>query len=378
MVSVILLAAWNSDRFWTDKLKTPLWWVPIFLHSLAKFHKNPNVDEIIVVCKKEKISEYELLKKSFPKIKKIVLWWNLRQISVLNWINEVDGEICLIHNWANPWVTTDEINSVIEWTQKYWACVVLSKTVNTIKIIWDDSFISKTTDREKIVEVQTPQWVNTKKFLELSEKYKNEAFTDDVSVFEKAGEKVKLVKASETNFKITTPMDLAKAEGLVKPSLRIWIWHDSHRFIKKTWENFITLWTVKIKHSHSFEANSDWDVVLHCLCNWIWTAIWEGSLSLYSDEMCKKWVIDSRKYLKHIFEKCKSMWYVIWNISISIEWSEPKLEKHIPEMKEAIGNILNCSPYQIWIAVTSWEKLSDFWKWNGIQAFCNIIAKRVT
>lgn len=372
MISVILLAAWSSKRFWEkDKLKALLWWIPIFLHSLVKFYKNPQINEIIIVTKEEELENYKILQKNFPKIKEVVIWWDERQESVTKWVEKVTNEILLIHNSSNPLVTDIEIEEVINWTIEYWACVPWLKSVNTIKQIDENMMVIKTIPRDNIYWVQTPQWVKTKIFKELIEKYKWKNFTDDVSYFEEAWLPVKLVIASENNFKITTAEDLEKAQSIIRKIIRIWIWHDSHRLFK--WDKKLILWWVEIKSDYYLEWNSDWDVLTHALCNAIWTAIWEWSLSLYSDNMCKEWKTNSMEYLHYIYSEMKKRWYQIWNISISIEWKEPKLEKFIPPIKQNLALHLECTTLQIWIACTSWEWLTSYWKWEWLQCFVNLI-----
>lgn len=384
MVSAILLAWWLSNRFWWNKMKALLWWVPIFLHSLIKFYKNPLITEIVIVAKEEEIEDYKLLQKQFPKIKHIVAWGEERQDSVSKWIEFVSNEVTLIHNWANPLVTDNEINDIINATKEYWASAPWLKSKNTLKTVDEHWFVIKTIDRNYVWEMQTPQWINTDKFRKLLENQEwNTVFTDDVSFFEYAWLPVKITQASEQNFKITTQEDLIKAQSFIKQDLRIGIGHDSHRFYEQgkrreeTKQNSIILWWVQILSDKTIDANSDWDVLIHTICNAIWTAIWEWSLSLYSEEMCKNWITDSSEYLKHIVKSMKSKWYVIWNVSASIEAREPKLEKYIPIMKEKLSELIECSTFQIWIACTSWENLTDFGRGLWIQCFVNVILKKI-
>lgn len=380
MISVILLAGGSSSRFWENKLKALLWWIPVFLYSLLKFHKRGDISEIIIVSSKSEIEDYKILQKQFPKIKFVVEWWKERQFSVQNWLKKISWDFVLIHNWANPLVSDWEIDEVILNTKKYWASVVWKKVQNTIKKIDENWFIISTISRENICEVQTPQWLEVKKFRELIEKYWNNSkkiFTDDVSFFEEENLPVKIVKSSEKNFKITTKEDLKKAETFVRQKIRIWFWHDSHKIIENISWNWMILWWIKISENLEFEWNSDWDVLIHSICNAIWTGIWQWSLSLYSDEMCKKWIKNSEKYLEFIVKEMQKKWYCIGNISASIEWKKPKIEKYIPEIKENLAKNLFCTSFQIWIACTTWEWLTSFWKWEWMQVFVNVILKKI-
>jgi 2-C-methyl-D-erythritol 4-phosphate cytidylyltransferase len=295
MFSVILLAWWKSTRFWQDKVKALLWGVPLFLYSLSLFLNlkiKKKIWEIIIVSNKENLNFFnEIKNNSWWKISKIILWWNHRQNSVLNWVKSSNFNFSIIHNIANPFVSEEEVLSIIKNTKEFWAAAVWNFSKNTIKIIDEKDFSVKTLDRTKLFEMQTPQWITNEIFIKILEKNWKKIFTDDVSVFESEKLSVKLIKAKEWNFKITTKNDLKFAESLLKANLKIWIWHDSHKFSKN--EKFLTIWWVKIEENYGFDANSDWDLVFHSICNAIWTAIWEWSLSLYADEMYKKWIKNS-------------------------------------------------------------------------------------
>jgi 2-C-methyl-D-erythritol 4-phosphate cytidylyltransferase len=62
--------------------------------------------------------------------------------------------------------------------------------------------------------MQTPQTIEFKLAKKAFGKARKDGFigTDDVSLVEKLGKKVKVIEASEFNFKITTPIDLELAE----------------------------------------------------------------------------------------------------------------------------------------------------------------------
>lgn len=378
MFSLILLAGGVSSRFGGgDKLKSLLGWIPVFLHSLARFYRVKDITEIIIVANESSIGDYELLQKDFPKIKHVVKWWAERSDSVRNWMDYVSNDYVLIHNWCNCLVTEKEIDSVMQCTVEYWASCPWKKVVNTVKKVWMDNLVITTVDRSDLYEVQTPQWVNAKQFKLLLRKHVSWTFTDDVSYFEREWLPVKIVEASDQNFKITTTNDLVMANAMHKQDLLCWLGHDSHRFLDCADEyKPLIIWWVEITKELSFEANSDWDVLIHSLCNALWTSIGGWSLSLYADQMCSIWEKSSEAYLAYILNKVNETWYIIWNISISLEWKRPKLEKFIPLIKEQLAKLLGISTYQIWIACTSWEELSDFWKGKWLQCFTMLTLKK--
>ncbi|MFW6272767.1 MAG: 2-C-methyl-D-erythritol 2,4-cyclodiphosphate synthase [bacterium] len=146
--------------------------------------------------------------------------------------------------------------------------------------------------------------------------------------------------------------------------IRTGIGIDSHQFTKN---KKLILAGKLIPDNFGLKANSDGDVIYHSLCNAIGTAIGHGSLSLYSDDMCKNGITDSSKYLLHIFNIAKKKGYKINNISISIECKTPKIESHVIDFKKNIAKILETNVDNIGICATSGEGLTDFGKGKGIQ-----------
>ena len=88
--------------------------------------------------------------------------------------------------------------------------VVPATTINeTVKRVESD-YVLATIDRSKLYLAQTPQVFRYSLILDayLKASSKKECFTDDASVVEAAGYKIKIVDGDPNNIKITTPRDL--------------------------------------------------------------------------------------------------------------------------------------------------------------------------
>ena len=77
------------------------------------------------------------------------------------------------------------------------------KVKDTIKQIAADGVVIKTVKRDDLVQVQTPQGVKIKEYLSALKDKDLSLFTDDVSIFEAAGDKVLTVEGDYKNIKIT-------------------------------------------------------------------------------------------------------------------------------------------------------------------------------
>jgi len=128
------------------------------------------------------------------------------------------GDLILFHNGANPLVPQEEISQAIKAARKYKAALVGQPAKDTIKEVDRKGFIAKTIDKRKIFLAQTPQVIEYK----LAEESFKNAFkdkfygTDDVSLVERIGKKVKAVPGSSKNIKVTTKEDLKIIKAFLK------------------------------------------------------------------------------------------------------------------------------------------------------------------
>ncbi|MFA6423352.1 MAG: 2-C-methyl-D-erythritol 4-phosphate cytidylyltransferase [Patescibacteria group bacterium] len=215
MVYAIILAAGKSKRFGSNKLLVLYNNRPVIYITLEKFQNNPNIDEIIIVANEEMKSSLKNIKKIFPKIKKVVLGGNLRQESVYNGLisikNADDSDVLIIHNGANPFIDKKTIDKCIAQTKKIGAVVTGFPVIDTIKSIDSKKYTSNITDRKNLWHIQTPQvfkYQIIKKAYE-NAKTNNIIATDDSTLVEEIGYKVKIVKCSRNNIKITYKYDLS-------------------------------------------------------------------------------------------------------------------------------------------------------------------------
>jgi 2-C-methyl-D-erythritol 2,4-cyclodiphosphate synthase len=215
--------------------------------------------------------------------------------------------------------------------------------------------------------MHTPQCIRYHIAVKAFKKAEQDNFlgTDDVTLVERLGKKVKIVDSTQENIKITFPKDLEKAR-FIQAGTKIGYGLDSHRFDTQTKD--LILGGVKIENEQGLSANSDGDVILHSLFNALSSAIGEYSISRYADDMYKDGIKDSKEYIKVMKHILKERNYQINNIAIAVEAKKPKLEKYAEKMKEIIAKTLSIGHEQIGITFTTGEELTDFGKGLGIKA----------
>lgn len=227
--SAIVAAAGMSTRFGgaTTKQKTELCGMPILLHTLLAYQNSECIHEIIVVAKKDEIPEWERLCKAFclPKVTKIIEGGDTRQKSVLNGIEAVDkrSRFVAIADGARCLTTPAQIEAVCKAAYKYKAATAAHQSTDTVKIANKDGFIEETTDRNKIWLAQTPQVFKTGMYRAAAYTALKDSFeaTDDNSLVEYIGCRIRLVECGATNIKITTKDDLAVAEAIINERRKV-------------------------------------------------------------------------------------------------------------------------------------------------------------
>ncbi|MGE4213560.1 MAG: 2-C-methyl-D-erythritol 4-phosphate cytidylyltransferase [Anaerotignaceae bacterium] len=211
----VIVAAGSGKRMGGDVSKQflCLGQKPIIVHTVGKFEKIKEIDEIVLVTSLAYIQYVKELKKEFGwKKVTVVEGGKERYNSVLKGIYALseNTQMVLIHDGVRPFVSEKNILDIVEKTQQTGSCILAVPVKDTIKVVDGNGIVMGTPDRGTLWSVQTPQGFK----LELLKKaYQSiddfETVTDDAMVMEKAGYSVAVVTGSYQNIKITTPEDLA-------------------------------------------------------------------------------------------------------------------------------------------------------------------------
>jgi 2-C-methyl-D-erythritol 4-phosphate cytidylyltransferase len=214
--SAIILMAGNSTRYGNkNKNLETLNNQPVILYSINEFIKNKDIDEIIIVTKKEDINK---LSKILPEDKniRITTGGKERRDSVYNGLKIAKNDIVIIHDGARPNIKQSYINNCLKEMANYDGCTVGVKTKDTIKIVNKKNEVVETTERINTYQIQTPQVFKKDILLKLHETNRKENITDDCMLLEQAGYPVKVIDGDYSNLKITTKEDLSILEILMK------------------------------------------------------------------------------------------------------------------------------------------------------------------
>ena len=218
-VGAIVAAAGKGERMGgVDKMFAPLAGRPVLAWVVDTFQHCPLVDQIVVVLAEHHLERGKTLarEQGWSKVTDICPGGQRRQDSVAAGLRQLkDCRWVIIHDGARPLVTEALIEAGLEAAKETGAAVAAVPVTDTIKLASDDGFILGTPPRHSLQAVQTPQVFRFDIITEAHRRAEGMA-TDDASLVERLGYRVKLYMGSYDNIKITTPSDLALAKILVQ------------------------------------------------------------------------------------------------------------------------------------------------------------------
>lgn len=217
---------------------------PLIWYALHAVEESSVIDDCILVTGAEDISyvkEEIVAEYGFSKVTDVVAGGKERYDSVYNGLAAAvengtarhgdkrcapghDGYI-FIQDGARPFLTEEILKRCYDAVRQDHACVAGMPVKDTVKIVDESRFASRTPDRNFLWQVQTPQVFDAPLILSAYERLMREkerliregiSITDDAMAVETFTDcKVRLVEGSYSNMKVTTPEDMAVAEALL-------------------------------------------------------------------------------------------------------------------------------------------------------------------
>jgi 2-C-methyl-D-erythritol 4-phosphate cytidylyltransferase len=222
----ILVAAGRGERMGAERPKAflELAGEPLLLRAARVFDAAPSVGHVVAVVPPAEQDDAWALLAPLRKLRAVVPGGLRRQDSVLEGMKPVpdgfDG-VVLVHDAARPLVDVALVERVAREAAACGAALPVLPLVDTVKRVRDGAVV-ETLDRSELAAAQTPQGF---RFALLGEAYEaafrdGVTITDEAMAVERLGAAVRAVPGSPRNRKITTPEDLAWAEGVLQGILR--------------------------------------------------------------------------------------------------------------------------------------------------------------
>jgi len=215
---VVIAAAGVSQRFGTDKAFLPLAGKPLVAWSVDVCQSCELVSQIVIVLNENNLDlgQKVAMERCWSKVVDVCLGGKRRQDSVRQGLSKLKGcDWVIIHDGGRPFLTLELIQEGLEAAQYTGAAVAAVPVKDTVKRGDDNWMVRETLNRQELWAVQTPQVFRFDIITKAHEQISRDV-TDDASLVEQMGHKVKLYVGSYANIKITTPEDFALAEVIAR------------------------------------------------------------------------------------------------------------------------------------------------------------------
>jgi len=223
-VSCIVAAGGSGSRMGAEKNKLFLELAgrPVIAYTLMALEQSELIDEIILSAREEDMMELRRIAEEYAisKLSTIVRGGAHRAASVKSALSAVSKEatVVAVHDGARPLIEEKHIHNAVVEAAKGGAAAVGVRPKCTLKQADENGFITETVDRSVMFEIQTPQVFGKDiilKAYEAAEDILAQA-TDDCSLVERLGVRIRVVEGSYRNIKVTTPEDIVIAESLLE------------------------------------------------------------------------------------------------------------------------------------------------------------------
>jgi 2-C-methyl-D-erythritol 4-phosphate cytidylyltransferase len=222
----ILVAAGRGERMGADRPKAflELGGQPLLLRAARAFDDAPSVELVVAVVPEGQVEAARGMLRPLATGIVVVAGGARRQDSVLEGLKQVpdgfDG-VVLVHDAARPLVDVRLIEDVARVAAEGGAALPVLPVVDTVKRLREGRVV-ETLDREDLGAAQTPQGFRLDLLVSAYEAAFRDrvSLTDEAMAVERLGAPVRVVRGSPLNRKITTPEDLAWAEGLLPGAIR--------------------------------------------------------------------------------------------------------------------------------------------------------------
>ena len=188
----------------------------ILFYTLDTFLKSFEELQIILVLPQDYIEAgQEIINEYFNKDRiKITVGGGTRFQSVKNGLQLItEDSIVFVHDGVRCLLSVDLIHRCYQSAVEFGSAIPVINSKDSVRLVLEQG--NEALERDRVKLVQTPQTFQSKILLPAFEVDYQEKFTDEATVVEAFGMKVHLVVGEEQNIKITQPIDLLLAEGIM-------------------------------------------------------------------------------------------------------------------------------------------------------------------
>jgi 2-C-methyl-D-erythritol 4-phosphate cytidylyltransferase/2-C-methyl-D-erythritol 2,4-cyclodiphosphate synthase len=394
LASAIITAAGSGLRFGLNipKQLCPLMGGSILSRVVKVFLSHPSIAEIVLVVPKGQKEGFFSHLSSFLNMDELITLvegGESRGESVLNGLKAISSEYVLVHDGARPLISPNDISRVLDAATIYGAAILATKLTDTLKRE-NQGFILETIPRDGLYLAKTPQAFRRELLEEAFAKGSPMSATDEASLVEKLGHKVKVLEGDPENIKITYPSDLDHAKSILlrrgesdpsatvlkdsQESLSVGSGWDFHRFAPG---RDLYLGCVFFEGETGLMGHSDADVLSHALIDALLGASGLGDIGEYFPDSSSEFQgASGERLLGHTLGLITPA-YKIVNVDLTLIGERPKIAPRRLEIREKLSSVLGINLSQINLKGKTTEGMGFLGRGEGLGASAVVLLKRL-
>lgn len=300
----------------------------------------------------------------------VVAGGDTRQQSVVAGLAELRPEIgiVLVHDAARAFTPADQFEAVIAGVRESGSGVIPGLPLaDTVKQTDWTGTVESTPDRSTLTAVQTPQGF-PREALDAAYAKATQDHTDDASVFSGAGGSVTVIDGDPLAFKITTPWDLRRAEGLVLSSgsttgVRVGTGIDVHAFdeSRPLWLGGL-YWPAEA----GLAGHSDGDAVCHAICDALLSAAGLGDIGTRFGTADSRFVeAHGDVFIRETLELVHGVGFTVGNVVVQVVSNKPKVAPRRVELEARLTELVGAP---VSVSATTTDGLGFAGRGEGVMA----------
>lgn len=158
--------------------------------------------------------------------------------------------------------------------------------------------------------------------------------------------------------------------------IRVGFGYDVHKLVpgRELW-----LGGIKIDHTEGLLGHSDADVLIHAICDALLGAANMRDIGYHFPDTANEYEnIDSKILLKKTMALLRESGYELDNIDATVAAERPKLNPHIPKMKQVLASVLETEEDNVSIKATTTEKLGFTGRQEGMAAYATVLITKIS
>lgn len=157
--------------------------------------------------------------------------------------------------------------------------------------------------------------------------------------------------------------------------IRVGFGYDVHALVP---DRELWLGGIRIEHTVGLLGHSDADVLIHAICDALLGAANMRDIGFHFPDTAGEYKnIDSKILLRDTMKLLRDAGYELGNIDATVAAERPKLNPHIPAMKQTLAEVMEVAPDDISIKATTTEKLGFTGREEGMAAYATVLITRV-